>query len=159
VSETLYPIQVVAERAGLSAHVIRVWEKRYSAVTPARTASNRRLYSDGDIERFRLLRQLTEAGQSIGYVAKLPTERLRVLLNEATGAQARSHSPAAEPASEALLASALDAVTRMDAEALGRVLRQAEVRLGNQGVLQRLVAPLAQAIGEEWRSGRITAAH
>lgn len=159
VAEPIYPIQVVSERTGLTAHVIRIWEKRYDAVTPARTAGNRRLYSDEDVERFRLLRQLTEVGHSIGYVAKLPTERLRALSSDAAGARTPAVAAAIEPASDVLLAKALDAVARMDAEGLGGVLRQAEVRLGHQGVLQRLVAPLAQAIGEQWRSGQITAAH
>lgn len=160
VAEAIFPIQVVAERTGLSAHVIRIWEKRYNAVTPTRTASNRRLYSDEDLERFRLLRQLTEAGHGIGHVAKLPTEKLRVMLGDAAGGTyAAEHAPSFEPAVGALLTKALGAVARMDGPALGAVLRQAEVRLGNQGVLRRLVAPLAQAIGEEWRSGRFTAAH
>lgn len=161
VPEAVYPIQVVSERTGLSAHVIRIWEKRYNAVKPARTAGNRRLYSEEDVARLRVLRQLTEVGHSIGYVATLPTEKLRVLLNETSGSPGPSVSSVAalEPASDALLAKALGAVARMDAEALGGVLKQAEIRLGHQGVLQRLVAPLAQAIGEQWRTGQITAAH
>ena len=40
-----HPIKVVARRTGLSAHVIRIWEKRYGAVEPERTDTNRRLYS------------------------------------------------------------------------------------------------------------------
>lgn len=49
--EQLHPIQVVAHRTGLSRHVIRMWENRYETVTPKRTATNRRLYSEADIER------------------------------------------------------------------------------------------------------------
>ena len=44
-------IKVVARRTGLSAHVIRIWEKRYGAVEPERTETKRRLYSDEQIER------------------------------------------------------------------------------------------------------------
>lgn len=157
-AEGLHPIQMIADRSGLSAHVIRIWEKRYNAVTPTRTASNRRLYSEEDLDRLRLLRQLTTAGHSIGYVAKLPTEKLRALLRD-TPADHFANAAEGEPATSALLAQALEAVAQMDAEKLGSVLKHAEVRLGNQGVLQRLVAPLAQAIGEEWRAGTITAAH
>ena len=72
-------IKVVARRTGLSAHVIRIWEKRYGAVEPERTDTNRRLYSDEQIERLSLLRDITQAGHSIGHVAKLPTEKLRQL--------------------------------------------------------------------------------
>jgi DNA-binding transcriptional MerR regulator len=75
-------IKVVARRTGLSAHVIRIWEKRYGAVEPERTGTNRRLYSDEQIERLSLLRDITQAGHSIGHVAKLPTEKLRQLAKE-----------------------------------------------------------------------------
>jgi DNA-binding transcriptional MerR regulator len=42
---------MVAERTGLSPDLIRVWEKRYGAVQPVRTASNRRRYSEREVER------------------------------------------------------------------------------------------------------------
>ena len=74
----------VARRTGLSAHVIRIWEKRYGAVQPERTGTNRRLYSEEQIERLSLLREITRAGHSIGPVAKLPTEKLRKLAAEAS---------------------------------------------------------------------------
>ena len=53
--EARHPIQVVARRTGLSADVIRVWERRYGAVAPKRVAGGRRLYSDNDIKRFQRL--------------------------------------------------------------------------------------------------------
>ena len=70
---------MVARRTGLSAHVIRIWEKRYGAVKPERTPTNRRVYSEDQIERLDLLCRVTQAGHSIGHVAKLPTESLRKL--------------------------------------------------------------------------------
>src|SRR5262245_25366803 len=75
-----YPIRAVARRTGLTSHVIRVWEKRYGAVSPMRTPTNRRLYSDTDVERLRLLHQATLAGHSIGQIAQLPNERLQALV-------------------------------------------------------------------------------
>jgi MerR family transcriptional regulator, light-induced transcriptional regulator len=70
----------VAHRTGLTSHVIRVWEKRYAAVSPLRTSTNRRLYLDSDVERLQLLRRATLAGHSIGQIARLPTEGLRALV-------------------------------------------------------------------------------
>jgi len=43
--------------------------------------------------------------------------------------------------------------------ALEETLKLAATDLGAQGLLQRVVAPLAQAIGDLWRDGTITAAH
>ena len=84
-----HAIKIVTRRTGLSAHVIRIWEKRYGAVKPERTGTNRRLYSEEQIERLDLLREITQAGHSIGLVAKLPIGRLRKLAAEASGGGGR----------------------------------------------------------------------
>jgi MerR family transcriptional regulator, light-induced transcriptional regulator len=158
--DSLHPIQVVADRTGLSAHVIRIWEKRYEAVTPERTETNRRLYSEEQIERLKLLRSLAESGHGIGYVAKLPTEKLKKLIDDSAGSAASTGVRLnLRATADSHLPNALAAVQALDAQSLGEVLKQAEVELGAQGVLQRLIAPLAQTIGEQWRDGTITAAH
>ena len=78
--ELKHPIKVVAQRTGLSPHVIRAWERRYGVVSPARTEGNQRLYSTADIERLDLLRRATELGHNISHLAELPSLRLRRLL-------------------------------------------------------------------------------
>jgi MerR family transcriptional regulator, light-induced transcriptional regulator len=77
-----HPIGVVAERTGVSVHVLRAWERRYAVVVPQRTETGRRLYSDADVQRLRLLRELTDRGRTIGQVAPLSTAALRRLLSE-----------------------------------------------------------------------------
>ncbi len=159
---THHAINVVVLRTGLSAHVIRIWEKRYQAVEPDRTATNRRLYSEEQIERLSLLREITQAGHSISYVAKLPTPKLRLLAAESlTGKNPAPPRTSALPATTepSFRENCLDAVKALDARALGQVLKRAETTLGTQGLLIRVVAPLAQSIGDLWRDGTITAAH
>ena len=68
----MHPIKVVSRRTGLTPHVIRAWEKRYHAVTPKRTRTNRRVYTDEDVERLLLLRRATLAGRSIGVSQAAP---------------------------------------------------------------------------------------
>ncbi len=147
-------------RTGLSAHVIRIWEKRYGAVEPERTGTNRRLYSDEQVERLSLLRDITRNGHSISHVAKLPTAKLRALARESPGSQ--NASPGADPAGSStnyFLNECLQAVKALDARALDETLKRAETELGAQGLLQRVVAPLAQTLGDLWHDGAITAAH
>jgi len=162
---------------GLNAHVIRVWEKRYGAVTPCRTETNRRLYSLQEIERLRLLGQATAAGHRISSIARLDTAALRELIAAtATPVAFRAAGPAVEAAEaveavatetpaepedpcQRLVKEALEATQRFDSEQLEEVLRRAAVRLGHSGLLSRVVGPLAHEIGERWQSGRITAAH
>jgi len=153
-------IKVVALRTGLSAHVIRIWEKRYGAVEPERTGTNRRLYSDEQIERLSLLRDITRGGHSIGNVAKLPTEQLRQLAKESDDTNRPTpRALSAVPTAPSFLGDCIAAMKALDSQALEETLKRAATELGAQGLLQRVVAPLAQAIGDLWRDGTITAAH
>ena len=53
-----YMISVAAELAGLHPQTLRMYEQK-GLVRPKRTAGNTRLYSDADVERLRLIQQLT----------------------------------------------------------------------------------------------------
>jgi DNA-binding transcriptional MerR regulator/methylmalonyl-CoA mutase cobalamin-binding subunit len=138
-----HPIKVVARRTGLSAHVIRAWEKRYQAVEPRRTATNRRVYSSEDIERLILLRRATLAGRSIGQVASLPTGELRELDTPAAG----------------MLEQCVNAVKDLDPEALTSSLERASVSLSRPALIQEVIGPLLYQVGEAWRDGSLRVAH
>src|SRR5919201_3225878 len=93
-----HPMRVVARRTGLGADLLRAWEKRYEVVTPARSPSGRRLYSDADIERHRLLYRSTLAGRSIGQLAGLSTRELAALVRrDAEAERAGDAAPRAQP--------------------------------------------------------------
>lgn len=159
-NEAQFPIQWVARLTGLSAHVIRIWEQRYRAVEPQRTATKRRLYSQRDIERLILLRDVTQAGHSIGQVAQLPTDRLVKLMGATPNLQAHPARAAAEaPRSVSFLEECLAAIQSLDGAALDDALKRANTALGALGLLQRVVAPLTQTVGDLWRQGTLTAAH
>lgn len=153
-----FPIQVAARLTGLSPYVIRIWEQRYRAVEPSRTPTKRRLFSQADIERLSLLRDATHAGHSIGRVARLPDEDLRALTCAATGVNGHGVQAAVADGNP-LLEECLSAIRAFDTRAFEERLKQAHTTLGAQGVLQRLLAPLSQKLGELWREGAITAAH
>jgi DNA-binding transcriptional MerR regulator/methylmalonyl-CoA mutase cobalamin-binding subunit len=155
-----HSIKTASRMTGLSPHLIRIWEKRYGAVSPERTDTNRRLYSDAEIERLNFLRMATTAGHSIGNIAKLPLSRLKSLVAKAELGErgSRQISRAVSPA-QSFHDSALAAVEKLDARALEEVLQKAVVALGHQGLLRQVVGPLAQTIGELWRTGAVTAAH
>ena len=153
-------IKVVIQRTGLSGHVIRIWEKLYDAVGPERTGTNRRLYSDEQIERLSLLRDITQNGHRIGHVAKLPTEKLRELSKQSRGVKRPApRALTAAPDAPTYLDDCVAAVKLFDARALGETMQRAATELGAQGLLQRLLAPLLHTLGDLWRDGTITAAH
>jgi DNA-binding transcriptional MerR regulator len=164
-----HPIRVVAARTGLSTHVIRVWERRYGAVTPTRTDTNRRLYTEANIERLNLLQRAIKRGRGIGQIARLSTEELSRLVAED---QALSREEPAvgetgrfEPrmqgrrSEEEIVSACLNAIEALDAPALDRILSQAAVVFSKPFLLQNILMPLLYIIGDQWRDGILRIAH
>ncbi len=157
-----HPIGVVEMRTGLSQHVLRAWERRYGAVTPERTVGGQRLYTDDDVVRLRLLRRATEAGRPIATVAQLPEEKLAALVGEDARLAAEEGSAAALAdtggeggGSEAFLAEALEAAREMDGRALRGTLMRALVGLGMSEVVDGVIAPLLERVGDLWSAGEL----
>ena len=161
-----HPIKIAANRSGLSPHVIRVWERRYGAVEPLRTETNRRLYSDEDIERLRLLHQATTNGHSIGNIARLSAEALNDLIGTDPPAPPFSApAPAAAPLQtgapdsiEARIERCISAIAQLDASRLEGELARAAVSLSQPQFLEMLVEPLMRRVGDLWRQGTLRVA-
>jgi DNA-binding transcriptional MerR regulator/methylmalonyl-CoA mutase cobalamin-binding subunit len=158
----LFPIRFVSHQTGLSAHVIRAWEKRYAAVRPQRTDTNRRLYNQRDVERLTLLRRLSENGQAISSIAHLTEEELRDRLldikNPESGNETR---PALRPQSTTpsqLLNRCYDAVLKYDRESLEETLMEAHVEFSQPRFMDDFLGPLLKWIGEGWHSGELRVA-
>lgn len=158
-----YSIKVAVQKTGLTPHVIRIWEKRYSAVTPLRTPTQRRRYTETEIQRLLLLRQATQAGYGIGQIAHLPTEKLRELSAPILPVPTALPSPpvpapAVMPTSTSFDA-CLNAIERLDAADLEAALMRARVMLSHLAFLDTLVVPLMRHIGDSWHNGTLRAVH
>jgi methylmalonyl-CoA mutase cobalamin-binding domain/chain len=158
-SQPHHTIQSVSRRTGLSPHVIRIWEKRYGAVKPNRTDSNRRLYSETEIKRLQRLRRATEAGHSIGTIALLEDARLEELSSHAPEPQKKIPAPRQNKTTEEFIRQCITATQQLDAVAFEETLHHASVSLGQHGLVEQVIGPVAEAIGDLWRDGTITAAH
>jgi len=155
---------VVTRKTGLGADVIRAWERRYGAISPARTPGNRRLYSDDDVRRLVLLRQALDAGWQISQVANLTDDELRERVGSqpAVGdAGAPTDSPTATGGERATphLAACVAALRDLDDDALRDRLERAAVELGRVELLDRLVVPIVQQVGEGCASGDLRTVH
>lgn len=158
-----HAIGVVVRRTGLLADRIRAWERRYGAVEPARSATGRRLYSDADVYRLRLLRAAVDDGHSIGAVAHLDDRGLLELV--AGGAPGAGESPGGkglvgraasrELDVHAVRERALDAVRRLDRRSLEEELTRTAARLSCAEMVERVLAPLMARVGELWRTGEM----
>ena len=158
-----HPIGYVSRRTGLSTHVIRAWERRYNAVSPKRTESTRRLYSEANIDRLKLLQSLSNGGLSIGQIASRSTTDLKRLALDLSESKA---TPTAPSDIDLVGTDQLASITRecqssieaIDAEALDAALTSSRVAFSEQEILDELIGPLMTWVGDRWQEGKVRAA-
>ncbi len=153
----LYTIRYVAQRTGLTPHVIRAWENRYRAVVPLRSPTNRRLYSEDDVRRLKTLKRLTDAGHTISRVAGLtPSDLANLARHEASVApQTPSLIHSRQPNIDDHFNACLSAVTGLDPDGLEQAYAQAAIDLTRPALLNSVIVPLFEKIGDMWRNGEL----
>ena len=67
---TRYRSGAAARLSGVPVETLRVWERRYGVTNPVRSDQGQRQYSFEDVRRLGLIKQLVDAGNAIGAVAK-----------------------------------------------------------------------------------------
>jgi len=153
-----YPIKVVSKLTGLSLHLIRAWERRYSVVNPERTETNRRLYSYEDVEKLKLLSIASNKGYSIGNIADYSIDKLKTILGEDDLKSGFSHDDKSLDVSSGngdYLNNCIIAIMDMNVKALEKELYKALVDFPQFRFINEVIAPLLEKIGEMWKSGEI----
>jgi DNA-binding transcriptional MerR regulator len=143
-----YRIGTVSRLTGLSADVVRVWERRYGAIAPQRSDGGSRLYSDADIARLRKLRQAVELGHAIGQVAKLPEAELDTLSSRQNAVVAITEEnidPYALTRSRFI-----EAINRFDVVVADKEISRAATLYPPRVIVKNIVSPILQEIGERW---------
>jgi DNA-binding transcriptional MerR regulator len=162
--EHLSPIGFVAHVTGLSTHVLRAWERRYGVVNPTRSPTGRRLYSQSDIARLSLLKSATDAGHTISRLANLSRQDLQRLTGKSRLFPGSSGTGASTGQSVTLsaaehLENCMQALYRLDGEALQRALENSRIDLPRIELLTEVVSPLLSRVGDLWASGSIKIIH
>ena len=154
-NEPRLPVRTVMGRTGLSADLLRAWERRYDAVRPQRSKGGQRLYSEQDVARLTLLRRASLAGHSIGEVAKLDITALEELFDDPLAAAAER-----VPDAVALLVrEAIGATERLDPAGLEAILKRGALSLGAATFVDDVVSRFLTAVGDRWHDGEMSPAH
>jgi len=143
-----YPLRTVTVMTGLSADLIRAWEKRHQVVTPVRGPRGARLYSAADIEHLQLLARAVGGGRAIGDVAALDKRELRLLATHRTAAAVSENS----------LQAFINHLTRFEHAALARALGDALLALGSSAFIYEIAVPLLHEVGRRWSCGEVAVA-
>lgn len=128
-----------ARRVGVSAAVLRAWERRYGLLEPVRSPGGFRLYTAEDADQVARMQQGLDQGLSAAQAAR------------AAAASARPSDGLLENAAERLLA----AIRAYDEAAVHEVLDESFAAFGLEAVLRDLILPGLAQVGREWEQGTL----
>jgi DNA-binding transcriptional MerR regulator len=149
-SDAQLRIGELSRRSGVSAELLRAWERRYGLLRPQRSAGGLRLYSSGDLDRVLAMRQHLNQG--------LAAREAAALVGQATAEAAPPPVPA--PAfdaagARAALGDALEAFDEPNAQAaFDAVLSVATL----DALLSHVVIPYLHGLGDRWECGELSVA-
>jgi methanogenic corrinoid protein MtbC1 len=144
VEPELLSIGNICSETGLSADVVRVWERRYGFPVPVRLPSGHRRYRREDLHQLRLMAEAVAQGHRPSLVARAGGAALKRLL-------LLPDNPRVE--------SLFESVAAMDTDRMRGLLRECLDHLGWKPFLQQVVAPLLDRVGMAWAEGSIGVHH
>ncbi len=141
-----YSIKELEELSGIKAHTIRIWEKRYRIVSPQRTSTNIRFYSDDDLKKIITVSQLNNHGVKISKIAKLSQEELFGQMTELSKNQTDSQLHI-----DRLVVAMID----LDEENFESILIELIRQFGLEKTILEVAYPFLEKIGVLWLTGNI----
>ena len=132
----------LSRRTGVSAELLRAWERRYGLLHPTRTGGGFRLYSPADERRVSLMRSHLKQGMSAA-------EAARLTLTEADGGTSDDDEPLLQRRAQELR----EALDDLDEGAAQSALDGVLAEFSTETVLTNLVLPYLHDLGERWASG------
>lgn len=156
-----YRMRTVAQLTKFTPALLRSWERRYTLLQPMRGPGGHRLYTEADLKVLLAVRELLDAGRSIGEISGFGREAL--LDEEARTAQipGEASDDAAETSAEIRtdrLEAAVTAAVAIDSPTLNRVLDEAFAATAATTVIAKIIVPAAQELRTLWFDGKCSAA-
>lgn len=145
-----YTIRDIESFTGIKAHTIRIWEKRFNLLSPDRTSTNIRHYSDDDLKKILNISVLQRNGQKISSIVKLNAIELS---EKVSFISLSSHSHIDQ------IDSLINAMLDLDQGKFEKNLQGAIIKYGFEKTLVEIIYPLFEKIGLLWLDGSINPAY
>ncbi|MGM0668012.1 MAG: MerR family transcriptional regulator [Bacteroidota bacterium] len=144
-----YTIKDLERLSGIKAHTIRIWEKRYNVISPGRTTTNRRRYSDDDLRKLLNISILNRSGCKISSIASMSIREMeeKVSLISQDIAQADTR-----------IESLIVAMISLDEPGFIELIDSSIKELGLEKAFISLFFPFLERVGILWVTGSIVPA-
>jgi MerR family transcriptional regulator, light-induced transcriptional regulator len=142
----IYSIRDLEKLTGIKAHTIRIWEQRYHLITPARTETNIRYYTDENLRLLFNIALLNRNGLKISKLAKMRPDDIA-----AKGAELTQNKNSVNSQIEALTLSMID----MDESAFESVFNGYVNVHGFETTMVELIYPFLDKLRVLWLTNSI----
>lgn len=146
----IYSIRDLEKLTGIKAHTLRIWEQRYGLVTPARTDTNIRYYTDENLRHLFNIALLNRNGLKISKLAQMTPEEIA-----AKGAAIAQNNPNPNSQIDALTLAMID----LNESAFEQVFVEYVGGHGFENAMLELVYPFLDKLRLLWLTNSISPAH
>lgn len=142
-----YKIKDLETLTGIKAHTLRMWEKRYELLSPARTETKIRTYTDEDLVKLLNVAILYDNGWKISKIAECSDTEIQRKVRKLYEGQ---HS------FSAVVSLLIQSMVELDCDTFERVLTNAIQKEGLEMVYKNYLVSFLNRIGVLWMVGTIT---
>ncbi len=144
-----YSIKDLEQLSGIKAHTLRIWEQRYSLLSPKRTDTNIRYYDDDDLKLILNVALLNDNGYKISKIAMMANEEMREEVMKLTD-RSLTHDDQIHALTICMI--------EMDEDRFDKILSTNILKLGFEQTMLNIIYPFMSKIGVLWQTGAINPA-
>lgn len=154
----MFTIKEASARTGVSAALLRAWERRYQVVAPRRTESGYRMYDEAAIAALSAMRRLVDEGWSPAAAAAAVSSGEAPTTAPPTRPVGTGAPALAGHEAVSLTQDFIDAASAVDVTRIEAALDQAFALAPFETVADAWLMPALYALGEAWAEGRVDVA-
>ena len=139
-----YQISDLERLTGIKAHTIRIWEKRYSMITPHRTITNRRFYDNNQVRKLLNVATLLSHGHKISKVAALNEQEINIYLLGQVKFNSRDREM------NGYINDLIKAMLSFDEQLFEKIFSIATEKYGLHDTMMKVIYPYLEKTGVQW---------
>lgn len=144
-----YSIKDLERLSGVKAHTLRIWEQRYDLLSPQRTSTNIRFYSNEDLKKILNVSLLNNHGYKISNIASLSAENLFL----EAGKLLNSYKKESDQIENLMLA-----LLDWDEHKFEHSIEESILHFGIEKTVEKIVFPFLKQLGNMWQAGIVNPA-
>lgn len=144
-----FTIKDLENLSGIKAHTIRIWEQRYSFLSPSRTDTNIRYYSNDELKTILNIALLNKYGFKISHIDRMTAKEMNEKILSLTQFQAQQ---------ERIVNELVTNMVDLNMEAFEALLGNHIMAKGIEKTITQIIFPFLEKIGILWLTNHVNPA-